>query len=268
MIRYKGTALVTGASSGIGEAFARELAARGMDVVLVARSLDRLEALARELEASHAVRAHAVRADLAEPGGAESVFRATQALGLQVTMLVNSAGFATYGPFETRDLAREQEEVMVNVYSLTTLTRLYLPHLLATPGSAVVNVASTAAFQPLPYMAVYGATKAFVLSFSEALWAQFQRSNVTVLAVCPGPVRTRFEAVVGAPEAMVGRQDSPEFVVRAALRALEARRSFVIPRLAQHMLSSLPRLLPRSAVAATTARVLRPRTSRATAQQP
>jgi short-subunit dehydrogenase len=176
-------------------------------------------------------------------------------------MLINNAGFATYGPFETKDLAREQEEVMVNVYSVVTLTHLYLPKLLEAPGASIVNVASTAAFQPLPFMAVYGASKAFVLSFSEALWAQLKDTHVTVLAFCPGPVKTQFEHVVNAPEAMVGKKDTPEFVVEKALRALEARRSFVIPRFSQHFVANLSRFIPRSTVAVATAKVLKPRTA-------
>jgi hypothetical protein len=259
MISYEGTALITGASSGIGEAFARDLASRGMDVVLVARSLDALEALAAELTSKFEIKAVVIRSDLGREGGAEAVFRETEARGIAITMLINNAGFATYGPFQTLALEREQEEVMVNVHSVVTLTNLYLPRLIETPGAAIINVASTAAFQPLPFMAVYGASKAFVLSFSEALWAQLKDTGVSVLAFCPGPVATRFASVVGAREAMVGKPDTPEFVVRSALRALDARRSFVVPRFRQLLVASVARLLPRAAVARTTAKVLRPR---------
>lgn len=261
MINYQGTALVTGSSSGIGETFARELAGRGMNVVLVARSMEKLKALAAELTSKHSIRAEAICVDLGEAGSAESLFRETEARGINVTMLINNAGFATYGPFEALDLAREQEQIMLNVHALVGLTRLYLPELLKSPGSAIVNVASTAAFQPLPYMAVYGASKAFVLSFSEALWAQFKGTNVAVLALCPGPVNTRFAEVVGAAEAMVGKQDSPEFVVRKALRALENGKSFIIPRFSQHLLSSLARILPRHMIASISGKVLQPRTA-------
>lgn len=259
MIDYKGTALITGASSGIGEAFARTLAARGMNLVLTARSLDKLEALAKELRAKHGIQAEAVAADLGQPGGAEALFRATEARGLRISMLINNAGFATHGPFQALNLAREQEQIMLNVHALATLTHLYLPQLLAKAGSGIINVASTAAFQPLPYMAVYGASKAFVLSFSEALWAQFKGSNVSVLAFCPGPVQTRFAEVVGAPEAMVGKQDTPEFVVNKALRALDRQKSYVIPRFGQLMLSSLGRFLPRQLTASISGSVLQPR---------
>jgi hypothetical protein len=260
MINYQGTALVTGASSGIGETFARVLAARGMDVVLTARSLDRLEALAAELRTRCGVEAHVIAADLAQPDGAQQLFDATEARGLRINLLVNNAGFATHGPFQSLNLRREQEEITLNVHALVTLTHLYLPQLLMKPGAGIVNVASTAAFQPLPYMAVYGASKAFVLSFSEALWAQFKGSNVSVLAFCPGPVKTRFSEVVGAPEAMVGKQDTPEFVVARALDALERNRSYVIPRFSQTLLASLGRFLPRSVVAKISHDVLQPRT--------
>lgn len=260
LINYKGTALVTGASSGIGASFARALAERGMDVVLVARSMEKLEALAVELARKYSIRADAISIDLSDPSGADRLFHETEARGIQVTMLINNAGFATYGPFETLDPVREQAQIMVNVYALTGLARLYLPDLLRHPGSAMINVASTAAFQPLPYMAVYGATKAFVLSFSEALWAQLQGTNVSVLALCPGPVKTGFAEIVGAAEAVVGKQDSPEFVVHKALRALENGNSFTIPRLSQYLLSILSRLLPRHMVASISGRVLRPRT--------
>jgi len=259
MIDYRGTALVTGASSGIGETFARVLASRGMNVVLTARSLARLDALARELRNAYGIEAHAIAADLGRRSGAGALFRATEGRGLRINLLVNNAGFATYGRFQTLDLAREQEQITLNVHALVTLTHLYLPQLLARPGSGIVNVASAAALQPLPYMAVYGATKAFVLSFSEALWAQFKDSNVSVLALCPGPVKTRFAQVVGAPEAMLGRPDTPAFVVARALAALERNRSHVIPRFGQALLANLARFLPRATVAQSSHDMLRPR---------
>ncbi|MQQ99806.1 SDR family NAD(P)-dependent oxidoreductase [Glaciimonas soli] len=248
MINYKGTALITGASSGIGETFAKTLAARGMRVVLAARSLDKLQALAQELTGKYGVQADVIEVDLAEPNGAQYLFHTTESRGIHVTMLINNAGFATHGHFETRELAREQEQIILNVYALTTLTRLYLPKLLVQSGSAIINVASTAAFQALPFMAVYGASKAFVLSFSEALWGELKGSNVSMLAFCPGPVETQFAAVVGAPEAMVGKPDAPEFVVLKALQALEKKKSILIPRFSQYLLAGLGRLLPRQTV--------------------
>lgn len=163
-------ALVTGASSGIGAVFARELASRGSDLVLVARSRDKLAALADELSASHGVAADAVVADLAKPSAADRL--ADELGGRQIDILVNNAGFGLHARLHQADPTMLTEMVQVNVAALVDLTRLYLPGMLARDRGAVINVASTAAFQPVPYMAVYGASKAFVLSFTEALWAE------------------------------------------------------------------------------------------------
>ncbi|MBC8075539.1 MAG: SDR family oxidoreductase [Chloroflexales bacterium] len=252
------TALVTGASSGIGEAFARQLAAQGADVVLVARSEARLEALASELTARHGVSATVIAADLSAEGAAARLYDTIRVRGLALDVLINNAGFGSYGAFEQLDAAREHDEIMLNVTALVDLTRAAIPELLARKG-AVINVASIAAFQPIPYMAVYGATKAFVLSFSEALWAQYRTSGLRVLVLCPGATATAFFESVGALEETVGRMDTPERVVAVALRALERRRSYVIPGLANALLAGLlPRLVPRSIVARVVERMVRP----------
>jgi uncharacterized protein len=256
----EGTALVTGASSGIGQAYAEELARRGMNLVLVARSLSKLEALAETLRQRNKVRVHVIRADLSHADAADQVFKKTEELGVRVNLLINNAGFATYGRFGTLDLGRELEEVMVNTHAVVALTGRFLPRLVEAKEAGIISVCSTAAFQPLPYMATYGATKAFVLSFSEALWAQFKNTNVRVIAVCPGPVATDFHRVVGAAEAQVGKPDTPEHVVLASLRALSNGRSFVVPRFSDYLLTNLARFLPRSMVAMTSERVLRPKT--------
>src|ERR1700733_4358660 len=163
------TALVTGASSGIGEAFARAFAGRGDSLVLVARSVARLEALAAELTAEHGVRADALAADLSDPSAADAVVGELAARGIVVDTLVNNAGFGTHGEFAALDPKRERDEIMVNCFAPVALTRALLPGMIARKAGAVINVGSTASFQPVPYMATYGATKAFVLSFSEAL---------------------------------------------------------------------------------------------------
>jgi uncharacterized protein len=255
----KRAALITGASSGIGEAYARALASRGDDLVLVARSADKLERIASELRARTNVTVHVVPADLKESGAAAEIFAATEALEVDIHVLINNAGFATHGRFEELPLERELEEIMVNVYAVVALTRLYLPRMLRMDDARIINVASTAAFQPLPYMAVYGATKAFVLSFSEALWGQLADSTVSVLAVCPGPVATNFFEVVSANEARVGKPDTAEHVVEVSLRAAGRRRSHVIPRMVDYLMANAARFLPRPTVARTTERVLRPR---------
>ncbi|HEY6236260.1 MAG TPA: SDR family oxidoreductase, partial [Candidatus Elarobacter sp.] len=197
------TALITGASSGIGEAFARALAARGEDLVLVARSAERLEALAAELSAKHGVRAHVLPADLSDPKAVDALVAELTARGLTVTTLINNAGFGTHGEFASLDAARERDEVIVNVLAPVQLTHALLPAMVARKSGAIVNVGSTASFQPVPYMAVYGATKAFLLSFSEALAEEVRAHGVRVVALCPGQTDTAFFA--GIDEARVGR---------------------------------------------------------------
>jgi short-subunit dehydrogenase len=256
---YQGKiALVTGASSGIGAEFARQLAARGSGLVLVARSRAALEALASELAVRHGVRAEVVVADLAEEGAAGRVADEVAARGLRVDVLVNNAGFGTHGLFHTLPASRERDEIAVNVQALVDLTHAFLPAMLERRSGAVVNVASTAAFQPDPYMAVYGATKAFVLSFSHALHAETRRAGVRVVALCPGATETAFFDVVGSPHARVGRPARPKDVVAAGLRAVERNRAQVIPGLANALLALGPRFTTRAFSARVAIRLLGP----------
>ncbi len=260
MIDYRNrTALVTGASMGIGAAFARELAARGANVVLVARSTGKLRELAAELARSYAVGAEVVATDLSKPGAAKSVFDAVVARGLHVDFLVNNAGFGTYGRFDELPGARQLDEIMLNCAALVGLTHAFLPGMVSRGSGGVINVASTAAFQPVPYMAVYGATKAFVLSFSEALWAENRARGVRVLALCPGATETPFFEVVGAAEASLGRREKPELVVARALKALDAGRSHQISGTNNYLTAQAARFLPRATVAKATERMMRPR---------
>jgi short-subunit dehydrogenase len=261
MLRLRGkSALVTGASSGIGRAFAEELAARGMNLVLVARSCGPLEQLATELTQRAGVRVEPIPGDLCRPDEVERVYRSACARGLAPDVLINNAGVGSYGPFETLSLDVERNQILLNTVAVAELTRLCLPAMVSRGEGAVINVASAAAFQPLPYMAVYAATKAFVLSFSEALWAQYRGSGVRVLALCPGPVDTPFFDKLGAEEALTGPQVSPQSVVAAGLSALEKGRCYVIPGWRSYLIAHVPsRLLPRSLVARIAHRVLRPR---------
>ena len=251
------TALVTGASSGIGEQFALALAARDSDLVLVARRADRLEELAVRIRERHGRRVTVLTADLARPGAATELAGRLDEEEITVDLLVNNAGFATHGPFVAEDARRVEDEVTLNVTTVVGLTHALLPAMVARGRGAVVNVASTAAFQPVPGMAVYGATKAFVLSFSEALAHETAGTGVRVLALCPGATDTEFFAVAGE-SASVGRRQRPEDVVATALRALEGRRTptSIVPGLSNTIGSVLPRLLPRRATLAVTARLV------------
>jgi short-subunit dehydrogenase len=253
------TALVTGASSGIGAAFARALAARGAHLVLAARSVAELEALAQELSARHGVRAVALRADLSRPGAGAELAREIAARGLSVDVLVNNAGFATYGGFETLPPARDQEEIQVNVAALVDLCHAYFPSMMAAGRGAIVNVASTGAFAPIPYMAVYGATKAFVLSLSEALWLEGRARGVSVLALCPGATETRFFEAARMSAELFGRRATPEAVVETALRALARNRGHVVHGLGNRLMVQSMRFSPRSLVVRIAAAMSRPR---------
>ena len=239
------TALVTGASSGLGETFAEALARRGADVVLVARTAAKLETLAERLQATYGIRAHVIVADLADPAATHMIHAEAKSSGLQVNLLINNAGFATAGAFLGNDLAREQEQIAVNVGALTALSHLFGADMHG-PNSGIINLASTAAFQPLPYSAVYGASKAFVLLFSEALGREMKLQGTHVLAVCPGPVRTAFWNKVGS-KLSTKQMETPERTVEQALLAFEKRRAVIVPgplRLRAQALA--PRLLPRS----------------------
>jgi len=247
--------LVTGASSGIGAAFARALAERGSDLVLVARREDRLRALAEELTSRHGIRVEVVPADLAEPGiGAQLRARTGP-----VDLLVNNAGFATHGPLADADPERLEQEIDVDVRALVSLTRAYLPDQIAAGRGGLVNVASTAAFQPVPGMAGYGAAKAFVLSFTEAVWHEARPHGVKVLSLSPGSTRTEFFDVVGTRSAAVGRFQTPETVAAIALRALDARRTGpgVVCGAANATTAWLTRFMPRRLVIDVSARMVR-----------
>jgi short-subunit dehydrogenase len=250
--------LITGASSGIGAAFARALAARGTHLILVARSETKLRDLAAVLAAQHAIRAEVFPCDLSRPEAGQQVFAAIQQRGLSVDLLINNAGFATYGAFDGLDAAREQQEILLNVAAVVDLTHRFLPAMLARGQGAIVNVASTSAFQPTPYMAVYGASKAFVLSFSEALWAEYRGKGIRVLALCPGPTSTDFFTVVGTEDASFGVKESPEKVVQVALRALERGRPSVISGQKNWLQAHAVRLAPRALVVSMGARMMRP----------
>jgi len=256
------TVLVTGASTGIGEVFARELSRRGASLVLVARSEGKLEALARELG-----NAHVVAVDLATPGAPLRVFDALAAQGLEIDVLINNAGFGIHGDFAA--IARSEQRGMVdlNVGALVELTHLFLPMIERRQGG-VIQVASVAAYQPIPYMAVYGATKAFVLSFGEALWAEYRPRGVRILTLSPGATETSFFERSGEGAAAGTKKVAPEDVVRTGLAAFSAGRASVVHGTGNYLTTTLSRLFTREFTAKLTARLTKPKQPARLSAQP
>lgn len=244
------TALITGASSGIGAAFARELARRQTDLILVARSQDKLTALATELRSQHSIAIEVIVQDLTEPRSGMAVYERVTQKGLAVDLLINNAGFADYGPFSDRPLQRQLDAIDLNVRALVELTHLFLPAMRDRRSGSIINLSSIGGFQPIPYMSVYAASKAFVLSFSEALWAENREFGIRVQALCPGPTETNFFHVAGFPESMNVNNTvtliSPERVVSDSLKALEKNQSVTIAgTLKAKAIVNLPRFFPR-----------------------
>ncbi len=222
------TVLITGASSGLGAEFAREFAARGADLVLVARRQDRLEALAVDLAERFGTVSTVIPRDLTAPGAVAELVADLEQRGIRVASLVNNAGFGSYGHFGSLDAERLHQEVTLNVLALTELTRALWPELIehgrsAPATGALINVASTAAFQPVPFMSVYGATKSYVLSFTEGLWYEAKGNGLKVLALCPGPTATEFKTVADNEEVFFGNPQSATQVIATTFRALDAR---------------------------------------------
>jgi short-subunit dehydrogenase len=243
------TALITGASGGIGLELARLFAAGGYDLVLVARSTAKLEELAGELR-KHGGAVRVLAKDLAIPGSPEEVFRELEAAGIAVDVLVNNAGFATYGPFVEIDLGRELEELQLNVVTLTHLTKKLLPGMLARRRGGVLNLASTAGFQPGPLMAVYYATKAYVISFSEALAEELSGTGVAVSVLCPGPTATGFQRRAGLEDSklfsgMLQVADAAA-VARAGYEGFRAGKRIIIPGLINKIGVQSIRVSPRA----------------------
>ena len=251
------TTLITGASSGIGEVFARKLAARGRNVLLVARSEDKLVTLCNELGRANSIRAQYVALDLSKPESPARLFDEAEKRGLSVDMLINNAGFGSMGEFGKLDLARELNMIDLNVKSLVELTHRFLQPMLERKQGAIINVASTAAFQAVPFFATYAATKAFVLSFSEALWEENRAHGIKVLALCPGVTDTNFfEAARGQkPPARVSQ--TPEEVVDVALRGLDRGKSHIISGWTNYLMTEGERLAPRSFVTRLAGRMMR-----------
>lgn len=260
MTSYK-TALITGASSGIGAAFAESLAHAGSDLILVARSEGKLRELASRLTSETGRNIQVIAADLSKPECGAKLRKAVDALELSVDLLINNAGFGTTGAFEKQDPAREAEEIRLNASAVVDLSHAFLPPMLDAKRGAIINVASSAAFQPMPYFAVYAATKAFVYSFSDALWAEVRDRGVHVMAVCPGPVDTAFFEATGVhnlrKKVPKGSMVTAQFVVDAALDGLDARQRLVVPGGMTKIGAAASSVIPRSILTRVVGRLMR-----------
>ena len=261
MIDYQGQwAVVTGASSGLGRGLAAGLADRGMSLVLTGRNEARLDETTHQIRrAAPSVRVETVAADLSRRSGVSALLDHVGDRPIEV--LVNNAGFGSYGPFAEADPDREADEVAVDVGTVVTLARAFLPGMLARGSGGILNVASTIAFQPAPYQAVYGANKAFVLSFSQALWAEARAAGVAVTALCPGPTRTGFVDALGADAghtAIYRQLAEPEPVIKAGLRALDKGQAVVIPGVRNKAIAASGRFMPHEWLTRVSARLLRP----------
>ncbi len=218
--RYPGVALITGASAGIGESFAQRLAKEGFELALVARRRDALDALATKLHSEHGVRVHVIAKDLSAPDGPAKVKAAADKLGLSVGMLVNNAGYGSWGLFHEMDAANEAKMIDLNCRGTMLMAHLYAREMVARKNGAIIITASTAAFQPCPFFANYAATKAFDLALASALWAELKPFGVDVTAICPGYTKTEFQEVAGITAKFAGVWRMPDQVVDTCLRGL------------------------------------------------
>ncbi|CAN5371664.1 SDR family oxidoreductase [soil metagenome] len=245
-----GTALITGASAGIGAELARVFAAHGHDLVLVARRQDALEALAGHVEGKYGIRATVIPADLSDPAAPAELFAAVQGGGLRVAILVNNAGFGLAGEFGETDLDRELAMIQVNVAALTHLTKLFVRPMIQHHAGGILNVASVAALFPGPLRSVYYATKAYVLSFTEALAEELRDSGVRVTALCPGPTATQFHAVSGGAAERFGssRVADARAVARFGYESMQDGVRVAIPGFQNKLAVQARRLAPRGVV--------------------
>jgi uncharacterized protein len=251
------TTLITGSSSGIGAAFARKLATRGRNVLLVARSEDKLITLCNELGRISGVRAQYFTLDLTEPDAGMRLFEETKKRQLEIDMLINNAGFGSMGDFTKLDLANELKMIDLNVKSVVELTHRFIGPMRERQQGTIINVASTAGFQAVPFMTTYAATKAFVLSFSEALWEENRAHGIHVMALCPGVTETNFFEASKMDRPPMRTIQSAEEVVDAALRALARRKATVISGWANFLVVETERFVPRSMVTKLTGKALR-----------
>ena len=251
--------LITGASGGIGEAFARRLAAEKHNLVLVARSEDKLRELCDELRDKHEIVAHYVAIDLIDYKADKRLYEETEKHNLEIDWLINNAGFGSMGDFASLELENEMEMVSLNIMALIALTHRYLRKMRQRKSGVIINVASTASFQPVPFMATYAATKAFVRSFSEAIAEENRPFNIRVTALCPGPTDTNFFAAAGAELLKMKGMQTSEEVVEAALSAVRRGKPSVVSGWTNYALSIFGTLTPNQIITRVVGGFLRPK---------
>ncbi len=256
--------LITGASSGIGEAFARRLAAEKHNLVLAARSENKLHQLCDELMLEHRITAHYIAVDLTDSQADEKIFGETEKHGMEVDWLINNAGFGSMGDFARLNIESELEMINLNITALVALTHRYLQKMRMRKSGTIINVASTASFQPVPFMATYAATKAFVRSFSEAIAEENRPFNITVTALCPGPTETNFfdAANIGTniKDAFMKKgMQTPEEVVEVGLDAVKSGKPSVISGWTNYLTARLGNFVPNTLITRAVGSVLRPK---------
>jgi uncharacterized protein len=259
MERWRGKwALITGASAGIGWELAKQLAAGGTNLVLTARRRERLEQLAGELSTRHSVKVEVLTADLARQAAPAEIFAHTQGKGIAVELLANNAGFGVYGHFYRADIGRQLEMVQVNVASVVHLTHLYLRPMVERRHGDILIVASTAAFQGVPYIAAYAATKGFDLLFAEGLAQEVRQFGINVCALCPGSTETEFQQVAGEPDRSFRNAETADKVARVGLEGLAKGKTYVISGLQNYLSVHSQRLVPRPFVNRVAAKMFAP----------
>ncbi len=251
-------AVITGASSGIGKACAELLGAGGAKLVLSARRVDRLQQLAQQIRSGCGTAVEILPLDLSSPGAAAQLYAFTRDRGMDVDLLVNNAGFGAYGDFHQGSLDRFREMIQVNVAAVVELTHHFLRDMVGRRRGDIMIVASTAAFQPVPYISCYAATKGFDLLFAEALAEEVRRYGVRILALCPGPTDTEFMNVAGQPKRLFRFSENADKVARIGLEALEAGKTYVISGWLNYLETHAQRLAPRPFVARSAAALLAP----------
>ena len=251
-------ALVTGASAGIGVALAKELAAGGVHLVLTARRLDRLEELAHALREKPGIRTEVFAADLSQPDAPAKIFGFTAQRGIEIDLLINNAGFGQYGELPQVETQRLLDMVEVNCTAVVHLTRLFLPEMVARRSGDILILASTAAFQAVPFISTYAATKAFDLLFAEGLAEEMKPHGIRVCALCPGSTESEFHAVAGQEQFTAKNQEPADKVARTGLEALAAGKSYVISGLGNYFGAHSQRIVPRRMVTRIAAKMFRP----------